>query len=71
MIAPDSWSSRKIATEFDTSRRMAAKAKELKKQQGILSMPISKAGKPLSIETVNKVIQFYDSDINSRIMSNK
>jgi len=70
-IAPDSWSSRKIATEFDTSRRMAAKAKELKKQQGIRSMPISKVGKTLSTETVNKVIQFYELDINSRIMPNK
>jgi len=50
---------------------MAAKAKELKKQQSILFMPISKVGKTLSTETVDKVIQFYESDINSRIMPNK
>jgi len=50
---------------------MAAKAKKLKKQQGILSVPISKADKTLSTETIGKVIHIYESDINSRIMPNK
>lgn len=34
-------------------------------------MAISKGGKNLSQDTVVKVIQFYESDNNSQIMSNK
>lgn len=49
---------------------MASKAKHFKRQQGIPSMPISMAGKNLSHEMVDKVIQFYEADINSRIMPN-
>ena len=34
-------------------------------------MPSLKCGKKLSTDTVEKVINFYESDTNSRMMSNK
>jgi len=67
-IAPDCWSLREIANEFGTSIRMAKKARDLKKAKGILTSPVSKLGKKLPSCTVDKVIKFYENDINSRIM---
>lgn len=70
-IALDCWSLRQVATEFDTSVRMAKAARNLKKSEGILAIPLPKKGKTLPEETVNQVIDFYNNDLNSRIMPHK
>lgn len=70
-IAPMNWSIRKIAIEFNTSRRMAKKGKELRESQGILARSLAKSGKILPINTVENVKKFYNSDLNSRLMPGK
>jgi len=67
-IAPSSWSVRKIVKEFNASRYLAKKSKELKSNHGVLADTTSRVGKVLPQTTVEKVIEFYNSDINSRIM---
>ncbi|KYN27544.1 hypothetical protein ALC57_03063 [Trachymyrmex cornetzi] len=67
-IAPSSWSVRKLADEFNTSRHFAAKAKELKSLRGILAETTQKSGKKLPETTVEKVHEFYTSDLHSRLM---
>lgn len=68
-IAPSSWSARKIAAEFGTSRHLAQKSKDLKSSYGVLADTTAKKGKELSQQTVQKVIEFYTDDENSRQMS--
>lgn len=70
-IAPEYWSIRKLADEFGTSYRMARKAKNLRKMNGVLALPVASAGKTLPETTVLKVKEFYEDDLNSRIMPNK
>lgn len=70
-VAPEYWSIRKIALEFGTSYRMAKKAKDLRQSAGVLASPTAKAGKTLPAETVEKVKEFYEDDLNSRIMPHK
>lgn len=70
-IMPERWSIRRIAEEFDTSYRKARIAKQLKKSSGTLASLIARSRKTLPPETVKKVIDYYENDINSRIMSNK
>ena len=67
-IAPSSWSVRKIAREFNSSRRLAQKSKNLKSINGILGETVVKRGKNLPQETVRKVEEFYNDDMNSRMM---
>ena len=66
---PETWSDRKIAEEFKCSRRLAKKSKKLRSAKGVLAQPASKAGKKVSDSTVEKVIQFYNSDKISRVMA--
>lgn len=70
-IAPPSWSVRKIANEFGTSFRQAKKAKKLRNSQGVLASTTRKASKKLPEGTINKVVNFYNSDIHGRIMPGK
>lgn len=70
-IALEQWSIRKTAKEFGTTRHMARKAIELRKIEGVLALPTIKKGKPLPIDTVKKVVDFYESDVNSKVMSNQ
>lgn len=70
-IAPLSWSINKIATEFNTSKRMARKGKSLKKSDGTFAQTTAKSGKKLSDSTVQKIDEFYNNDINSRSMAGK
>ena len=70
-VAPESWSIRKIAVEFNTSFRMAKHAKDLRKSGGVLASPPFKKGKNVSDETVSKVVEFYENDCDSRIMPHK
>lgn len=54
--------------EFEASRFLVRKSKKLKANFGILPETIAKRGKDLPQATVDKVIAFYNSDINSRVM---
>lgn len=67
-IAPSSWSINKIAREFKTSKRQARKAKKLKEQRGTLAETISRCRQKLPVSTIEKVDDFYNSDVNGRIM---
>ena len=67
-IAPLSWSERKVAEEFGASRPLVNKSKKLKEVGGVLAETTLKAGKLLPLEIVKKVTDFYNSDINSRMM---
>lgn len=44
---------------------IARKAKSLVKEKGVMSSPDPKPGKSLSLETVDFVCRFYDSDDES------
>lgn len=70
-IAPECWSIRQIAEEFQASYRMVKQAKDLRKSSGVLAIPPLKKGRNLPDETVSKVIEFYENDENSRIMPHK
>lgn len=67
-IAPISWSARKIATEFGTTRHMATKAQRLRATKGVLASPVKRSGKKLPDETIQKVGDFYENDMNSRLL---
>jgi hypothetical protein len=67
-ILPNSWTERKIATEFDTSRRMASNAKKLYNEKGPLANPNSKPGKTIDENTAEKIRAFYLSEDMSRVM---
>ena len=70
-LVPESWSIKKAVTEFEVSTHLMRKARELKKESGILANPKTKQGKPLSLETINKVVEFYQSDDYSRMCPGK
>ena len=71
-VLPKSWSIRKVEEEFGVSNYMAHKAKDLVKDQGILSSPNPKHGSSLlSQATISLVQVFYELDEVSRIMPGK
>lgn len=70
-IVPEAWSVSKIAKEFNCSRRIAKKAKNLRASRGVLAETTAKTGTPLPQSTVEKVKDFYSNDSNSRIMPGK
>lgn len=67
-LAPSSWSSRKIAREFNTSRRSAEKSKNLKSAAGVLGETVAKAGHGLAQNIIVKIDEFYNNDMYSRMM---
>lgn len=50
---------------------MAQESKQLKMTTGVLGTPLEKKGKILPDSTAIAVKEFYENDINSRIMANK
>lgn len=70
-ILPKHWTLQKIMDEFGSSYRMARKAKQLRDTNGVLSFPVAKHGKNLPLQTIENVINFYQNDVNSRMMPNK
>jgi hypothetical protein len=70
-LAPPSWTIEKTATEFDVSRYLVKRARELKKSKGILSKPMPKKGKQLTETTKLRVAEFYESDEYSRVCPGK
>lgn len=50
---------------------MAKKAKHIKQSDRVLASSIAKVRKTLSAETVENIIEFYEDNLNSRIISHK
>lgn len=67
-IAPASWSARKIEREFGASRHLAQKAKNLRELGGVLAPTTAKTGNILPKDTAEKIKEFYESDLNSKIL---
>lgn len=67
-LAPPSWSKKKICEVFQVSEYSVRKARELLKSKGILALPEPRKGQLLQVDTINKVIEFYENDEYSRIM---
>ena len=67
-ILPQSWSVRRIQSEFGTSNYMARKAKNLVREKGVLATPNPKLGHPLAPKTTDLVRGFYESDNISGVM---
>jgi hypothetical protein len=70
-ILPKSWSIRKMASEFNTTRHTASIAKKIVEEKGVLSNPNPKGGKIITQETVNVIKAFYLSEDISRTMPGK
>ena len=70
-VLPKSWSQRKIAEEFGTTRHKASVAKKLVAEKGVLCDPNPKQGKEIEKEVVDTVERFYRSEDVSRMMPGK
>ena len=68
-VLPKRWSVAKVMEEFGVTNYMARSAKKLVEDKGVLSTPDSKAGHPLSSNTLELVRRFYYHDDISRVMS--
>ena len=68
---PKSWSTRKLALKFETTRYMASVAKKIAEEKGVLADPNPKGGKTLTLDAVNNIKAFYLSEDVSRIMPGK
>lgn len=63
-----SWPQRKIQETFGVSNYSVRRAQKLFKEIGVLAEPQPRHGRKLPTETVSKVLNFYQSDEQSRIM---
>lgn len=62
------WSRKKIKETFNTSDYSVRKAQNVFKDKGFLGQPDHGQGKKLSLETIELVKKFYQSDEQSRIL---
>lgn len=66
------WSYKKIEEKFPTAtRHMITVAKSIAKDKGILSDPNPKHHLPLAVETVNEIVNFFQSDDHTQLMPGK
>ena len=65
-LKPDSWTTEKTCNFFDTTKHAVQKAINLKKQEGILSMPKRAKQKGISSEDLQVVTNFFNDDEYSR-----
>ncbi len=70
-LIPESWSIMYASKYFSVSEYLVRKARELKKEKGILSLPAQKIGKILSAETSERVKAFFQDDEYSRLLPGK
>lgn len=68
---PTELSIRQMRTYFNVSRRMASRAKKLRKTDGYKSRPKKRKGNKMNPEIVEKAKCFYLSEEASRIMPGK
>lgn len=67
-LLPSSWSRHKVSEEFNVSERLVKLARDLKKKHGIMpDLAKRNSGKVLSVDTLDKVQEFYLCEENSRI----
>ena len=69
-VLPQSWSIRKIQSEFGAPNFTVRKAKAFVAANGILATPNPKPGQSLPLETQD-LVNFYESNSNSRMMAGK
>lgn len=67
-LAPQSWSRRKVATEFNVTEYMVRKARNLTIEKGILAIPGPKVGRKISFDIIKTVQNFYEDDEYSLMM---
>ena len=70
-IFAEAWSQRTIMEKFGCSQRMAAQAKHLAIEKGVLSTPNPKVGRGWEPDTAESVKKFYYKDEISRVMPGK
>ncbi|XP_060777393.1 uncharacterized protein LOC132886578 [Neoarius graeffei] len=70
-LVPQSWSIAKTIDEFGVSERLVRRARDLRLEHGILPVITPSIGRPLSTDTVNKVIAFFHQDDISRPLPGK
>ena len=70
-LVPISWSHKDIEKEFNVTNYMVQISRKLLQKNGILSFLEKKRGKKAPQESVDKIIEFYCNDENSRLMSGK
>jgi len=70
-LIPESWSRKYAAEYFEVSEHLIRKARKLRSEKGICSVPSSKIGNTISTDTVNLVQNFYQDDEYSRLMPGK
>ena len=70
-LLPNSWTRKKITTEFNVSDRLVKLTKGLVKDQGILPELRKKKGFGIQPETLATVHEFYESDEYSRLCPRK
>ncbi len=68
---PSSWSIRKLAGAFNTTYHLAKTSKNLQAQEGCLSNPNRKAGRPLNEQVVASVKDFFLREDISRTLPGK
>lgn len=67
-LAPESWSIKRTAEEFGVTMYKVNKARELKKEKGLLRDLKPKVGKTLSNDVEVKVKTFYEEDEHSHLL---
>ena len=67
-LVPDSWTRKATIEFFGVTDYQVRAAQALLKSEGILGKPLPRKGKTLSLDTKNKILEFYCSDENSRIL---
>ena len=70
-LAPESWSKKKTMEEFGVTEHVVRRARQLKKDKGILADPDPKKGKTFLQEVTQRIQEFYQSDEFSRLCPGK
>ena len=70
-LTPKSWSVRRAAEEFNVSKSAIQKSRLLKANKGIIAIEETCTRTKISEDLVNRVVDFYCSDENSRQLSGK
>ena len=71
IIVPDSWSINKTAKFFNLTLYAVRKARELKKENGILSSPVKYSREGVSSEIKQMIINFYETEEVSQMCPGK
>jgi hypothetical protein len=67
-LTPESWSRKFASNYFEVTEHAIRKARKMKHENGILSIPSNKIGRKLLTTTTDLLLQFYEDDEYSRMM---